>query len=98
MNAQDINELRDVARRVVWFKEPDDALEDREHFIAHVLAHGALSDVQKTRRFYGDTAIGEALKNAPSGIFSARQWAFWCARYGLDGASIRSKRSFSSAR
>jgi len=30
-------ELLAVARRVVWFKEPDEALADPVHFLAHVM-------------------------------------------------------------
>jgi hypothetical protein len=42
-------ELRAVARRVVWFKEPDEALADKLHFLAHVMTYGTAEDLAVLR-------------------------------------------------
>lgn len=78
---QDKEKLREVARRVVWFKSPDETLADEDHFIAHVLCYGSFKDVQIVRRALGDQRIRQALEVAPSGIFSPRQWSFWNTFY-----------------
>jgi hypothetical protein len=36
-------DLRKVAKKVVWFKAPDDALRDLQLFLAHVVTYGTLS-------------------------------------------------------
>lgn len=69
--------LIDIARRVVWFKSPQDALSDERHFLAHLLCYGSLEDIQYTRRTLGDGRVLDALVHAPSGVFSPRQWNFW---------------------
>ena len=75
-----------VARRVVWFKEPADALADPVHFLAHVMTYGTVEDVQTVRTLAGPEAFREALDHAPPGIFDARSWAYWNLIYGRQPA------------
>jgi hypothetical protein len=70
-------ELRSVARRVVWFKEPDEALADPEHFLAHVMTFGTAEDLMALRGVIDLEAYREVLDRAPPGIFDARSWAYW---------------------
>lgn len=70
-------ELRAVARRVVWFKEPDEALTDPVHFLAHVMTYGTPEDLAALRGIVSREAFQEALDRAPPGIFDARSWAYW---------------------
>jgi hypothetical protein len=39
-------ELLNVARRVVWFKEPEETLSDPVHFLAHVMTYGTAEDLR----------------------------------------------------
>lgn len=39
------SDLRTVAKRVVWFKETEDALKDVKLFLAHVMTYGTLNDI-----------------------------------------------------
>jgi hypothetical protein len=73
----DIPEFQALARRVVWFKSPSDAIAMPMHFIAHVLTYGTHDDVSVLRRFVSDDELREALASAPSGIFDERSWAYW---------------------
>ena len=50
----DAPELHALARRVVWFKSPSDAIAMPLHFIAHVLTYGTHEDVSVLRRFVLD--------------------------------------------
>ncbi len=38
-------ELLKVARRVVWFEEPEAALADPVHFLTHVMTYGTIEDL-----------------------------------------------------
>lgn len=69
--------LRRVARRVVWFKEPEEALADPIHFLAHVMVYGTVEDLTALRGVVGPEAYREVLEHAPPGVFDARSWAYW---------------------
>jgi hypothetical protein len=85
-------ELLSVARRVVWFKEPADALADINHFLAHVMTYGTIEDLQAISGVIGISEFREALDNAPPGIFDARSWAYWnlvCGRIPTPPIPVR---------
>ena len=44
-----MDDLLRVAKRVIWFKTPQDALQDTKLFLAHVMTYGNLPG----HRFYG---------------------------------------------
>ena len=71
-----------VARRVVWFRSPEEALADPVHFLAHVMTYGTAEDVAAVRDELGDAAFREALDHAPAGVFDPQSWAYWHLRYG----------------
>jgi hypothetical protein len=75
-------ELLKVARRVVWFKEPGEALADRVHFLAHVMTYGTVEDLKVLRDAIGEEDFREVLDHAPPGIFDARSWAYWNLKCG----------------
>jgi hypothetical protein len=70
-------ELLNVARRVVWFKEPAETLAEPLLFLAHVMTYGTVEDVVAVQSTAGKHAFCEVLDNAPPGIFDARSWAYW---------------------
>jgi hypothetical protein len=70
-------ELQALARRVVWFKSPADAMAMPTHFIAHALTYGTHEDIGVLRRFVSDDELRAALAGAPPGVFDDRSWAYW---------------------
>lgn len=66
-----------MARRCVWFQSPEQALDQPEHLIAHVLTYGAPTDIGVLRRFVSDADLGQALERAPAGVIDRRSWAYW---------------------
>jgi hypothetical protein len=70
-------ELLRVARRVMWFEEPDRALADPVQFLAHVMVFGTVEDLKALRGIVGKDEYREVLEQAPPGIFDARSWAYW---------------------
>lgn len=70
-------ELAAVARRVVWFESPEQAIADPVRFAAYAMTYGNHADMQVLRRQFSDDDLREALAAAPPGIFDGRSWADW---------------------
>lgn len=85
-------ELLAVAGRVVWFKTPDEALEEPVHFLAHLMTYGTADDLRVVSAFIGPDEFREALERAPAGVFDARSWAYWNLRFGQSGAEMPVRR------
>ena len=80
---QETPELLDVARRVVWFKEPEETLSDPIHFLTYAMRYGTDEDISAiSRAGVGLKQLSEVLDKAPSGIFDARSWNFWNLKCG----------------
>lgn len=71
-----------VARRVVWFEEPGEALADPIRFMAYAMASATHEDMKLLRRYVSDDDFREALDKAPPGIIDPRSWAYWNSRMG----------------
>jgi hypothetical protein len=86
-------ELQTVAKRVVWFKAPDDALKDVKLFLAHVMTYGTLSDITTTLRYFSEDDFEAVLNDPPAGIFDRRSWTYWNVRYRHDPVPPLPKRT-----
>lgn len=73
----EIPELEAVARRVVWFEPPADALSNPARFVAYAAAYGSHEDMKVVRRHVSDDRLRELLNQAPPGIIDGRSWAYW---------------------
>ena len=71
-----------LARRLVWFEDPADALSDPFRFVAYALARATHEDMTILRAYLADDDLREALDHAPPGIIDARSWAYWNSRLG----------------
>ncbi len=71
-----------LARRLVWFEEPAEALSDTARFVAYALARATHEDMNILRGFLSDDDLRDALDHAPPGIVDARSWAYWNAKLG----------------
>ncbi|MBF0394813.1 MAG: hypothetical protein HQL38_19225 [Alphaproteobacteria bacterium] len=74
--------MRAVARRVIWFEEPEVALSDPIRFMAYAMAYATHEDMKEIRRHVDDDAFREAIDNAPPGIVDPRSWAYWNLKMG----------------
>ena len=70
-------ELLQVARRVIWFEEPERAIADPLQFLAHVMVFGTPDDLRALRGIVGKDDYLEVLEHAPPGVFDPRSWAYW---------------------
>jgi hypothetical protein len=74
-------DLQKVAKRVVWFKSPDESLTDTKLFLAHLMTYGTLEDILVTMRYYTDADFERVLTDPPAGVFDLRSWNYWNLRY-----------------
>ena len=78
------DELLAVAKRVEWFKAPEEALADREHFLAHLMTYGTWDDLVVAAQYYPEAEFEAVLDDPPAGIFDQRSWVYWNLRYHRD--------------
>ena len=74
-------ELQRVAKRVVWFKTPEEALNDPKLFLAHVMTYGTLDDIVVAMQHFADTDFDRVLTDPPAGVFDLRSWNYWNLRF-----------------
>jgi hypothetical protein len=83
MNALPLTEdMQALARRLVWFEEPAEALSDPVRFMAYAFERATHEDINLLRRYVTDADMREALDAAPPGIIHPRSWAYWNAKMG----------------
>lgn len=75
-------EMEAVARRIVWFEPPAQALADPVRFLAYAAAYATHADMVAIRRYVSDDEFREALDHAPPGVIDPRSWAYWNAMLG----------------
>ena len=75
-------ETEALARRLVWFEAPNEALSDTHPFAAHAFAAATHEDMKVLRRFLTDDDLRDALDHAPPGVIDPRSWAYWNSKLG----------------
>ena len=75
------NDLLAVAKRVIWFKTPEDALLDTKLFLAHLMTYGNLNDIRVTLKYFSEEDFAAVLTDPPPGVFDIRSWTYWNVRY-----------------
>lgn len=70
-------EIEEVARRVIWFEEPRQAVLDPIRFVAYAMTYGDHADMRVIRQHFADSELREAIAQAPPGIFDPRSWTYW---------------------
>lgn len=87
--------LEDVARRLMWWKAPEEALSDPRRLLAQVMALGTVEDLRVARSRFSDADFRAVLAQAPPGVFDARSWAYWHLVLGLGEAPDLPQRAIS---
>jgi len=83
MNAIPVTPMTlELARRIIWFEPPEQALSDPIRFMAYAMTYARHEDMQEIRRYVSDDDIREAIDHAPAGIIDPRSWAYWNAKMG----------------
>jgi len=76
-------ELLSIARRLIWWMPPEEALEYPTRFLAQVMTLGTWNDVQAVRSVTGAEPLRQVLLNAPPGVFDLRSWHYWHHVFGI---------------
>lgn len=82
METQYPRDLLRTAKRMVWFKTPEETLSDPVFFLAHVMTYGVSEDIKTAQKYFAPDDFRRALKNAPAGVFDIRSWAYWNTVFG----------------
>lgn len=77
LDAPDGKRISALASRLFWWKTPEEALADRNRFLAQVMIFGTWNDIEEARRFWPDAIFRDALLQAPPGVFDPRSWSYW---------------------
>jgi len=75
-------EIEAIAKRVVWFEPPKQAIADPVRFLAYAMTYGEHADMEAIRHYVPDEDLLEAITHAPPGIYDPRSWAFWNLKLG----------------
>lgn len=75
-------EILALARRIIWFEEPEQALQNPTQLVAYAMTYGTHEDMKILRRYFSDEDLLEALDHAPPGVFDGRSWAYWHLKLG----------------
>ena len=54
-----------VAKRMVWFKPPEETLRDQVFFINHLMTYGTIEDVRVARIHYSEDDFRDAFAARP---------------------------------
>lgn len=85
MNAPAIDreDLALLAQKYIWWKRPEDAVEQPERVIAQVMNIGDFEDIQRIEALAGTEMLTRVLVQAEIGQFTPRSWAYWHYRLGI---------------
>ena len=83
MGQIELDSLKQLANKYVWWKTPDEAVCMPERVIAQVMNIGDYDDVRELSRQVGDDVLRKVLLQAQAGQFGKRSWAYWNYRLGL---------------
>jgi hypothetical protein len=90
-------ETSEVARRIVWFEEPERALADPIRFMAYAMTYARHEDMRVIQQYVSDDEFRQALDRAPPGIIDPRSWAYWNLRVGRFPPPPLPSRSFGNS-
>ena len=71
------DDTKGIARRIVWFETPENALADTTRFLAYAFRYATHADMRTLRTFLDEDDLRDALNHAPPGIIDGRSWAYW---------------------
>jgi hypothetical protein len=75
--------LLPIAKRVFWWGDPEDWLDDAIRFAAQVMTFGDWDDTVAVWRILGDEVLRQVLRSPPPGVFDLKSWTYWHVRYNL---------------
>jgi len=74
--------LEQVARKVMWWTSPEEALQDRLRLLAQIMVYGDMEDILTARTHFSDSDFRDVISRPPAGLFDDRSWHYWNLLYG----------------
>ena len=72
-----------VAKKVVWYDNPEQTLADLKTFLSYLMVYGSSADVAIAERYVPAEEFRIVLENAPAGVFTQEAWQKWHERFGM---------------
>ena len=69
--------LISLAKKYIWWKKPETAVQDIDHLLSYVMTFGTFDDVNAALELLGEEPFRDAIRNAPPGVFNIRSWNYW---------------------
>ncbi len=69
--------LQEIAKRLIWWAPPEEALKKRRRFIAQVMVFGNLEDTKTLQKEFDRNELISVLENPPPGVFTSPAWHYW---------------------
>ncbi len=69
--------IEEVAKRLFWWKSPEEALSDPQRFLAQVMVYGNVEDILAAREHFPEPVWRGVLADPPTSLFDPRSWAYW---------------------
>ncbi len=70
-------DLERIAKRVVWFKKPEETLKDKRCFLTYLMTYGTDKDTDIARKYFTIKDFIEVLKDPEIGVFDKKSWKYW---------------------
>lgn len=70
-------ELIALAKRIVWFKEPESTLDNPIHFLACLMTYCTVEDLRIIKKYLTTKDFKYVLEHAPPGVFDPCSWQYW---------------------
>lgn len=75
--------LHALAARYVWWKTPDEAMQQPQRVAAQVMNIGTWDDLVRMDEAVGEDYLRSVLQTAEAGQLDPRSWHYWHYRLGL---------------
>ena len=85
-------DLLRIARKVVWYDQPEQTLAHLDTFLAHLTVYGSSTDVAVARQYLPAEEFQRVLENAPAGLFTTEVWQKWHEQLGMPVQQLPSRR------
>lgn len=69
--------LEDVAKRLIWWLPPDEAIKNENRLIAQIMTFGDIDDTQVLLDRFSKQKLKTVLADPPIGVFSPQAWSYW---------------------
>lgn len=73
----------DLARKYIWWRAPEEAIEHPARVLAQVMNIGVFADMMRMASALGDEGLRRVIRHAEPGQFSERSWHYWHYRLEL---------------